>query len=98
MQREVERLKLESADLKSRLKREEESKRQWQDIARQKEQHIIELQDQAQTTANELFEERKKLIDIIPTSPQASKSMSVSGMKQSALKRQNLSTEYIPPV
>ena len=52
MQREVERLKLESADLKSRLKREEESKRQWQDIARQKEQHIIELQEQVQTTAS----------------------------------------------
>ena len=43
---QVQRLQLESAELKTRLTREEESKRQWQDIARQKETHIKDLQDQ----------------------------------------------------
>ena len=46
LRKEVERLKLESSQLKQRLQREEESKRQWQEIAKQKDQHIKELQDQ----------------------------------------------------
>ena len=65
---------------------EEESKRQWQEMAKQKDNHIKELQDQVQQVSQELCEERQKITQQLGTP------LIKNSQKQSNLKK-TISTE-----